>query len=237
MKRFDLTVEPRNAGRHHSRGSRLQSKIPAVIYGSVDNHNVSIDENTLVKFNTRAYENALFNLKSSESKLNGTVVLMKDVQVHPVTRKPVHADLFALDLKKPVRVSVEIRFDGKPIGIADGGLLNVVNRQIEIECLPTEIPEGFTIDISDLGVGDSKHVYDLKLPASIKLLSNPDLTLAVVNLFEEEVVAAPTADAAAATPAAGAAAPAAGADAKAGAAAPAAGAKDAKAAAPAKDKK
>jgi large subunit ribosomal protein L25 len=234
MKRFDLTVEPRQTGKHFNRGNRIASKIPAVIYGSGTNHNVSIDENTLIKFNTRAYENALFSLKSSESKLNGVVVLVKDVQIHPVTRKPQHADLFALDLKKPVRLNIEVRFEGKPIGIADGGLLNIVNRQIEIECLPTEIPEGFTMDISDMGVGDTKHVSDLKLPASIKLWSSPDLTLAVVNMFEEEVVAAPVVDAAAAAaPAAGAAAPAAGAAAPAAAA----GAKDAKAAAPAKDKK
>ena len=84
MKRFDLTVEARQAGRNFSRGSRLQSKIPAVIYGSAANYNVTLDENTLVKFNTRAYENALFNIKSAEAKLNGVVVLMKEVQVHPV---------------------------------------------------------------------------------------------------------------------------------------------------------
>lgn len=228
-KRFDLNVEPRTTGKHFSRASRSQKMVPAVIYGSVGNANVLVDEKALVKFNTRAFENALFNIKSADKALNGVVTLMKAIQIHPVSRRPLHLDLFALDLKKNVRVSIEVRFDGKPIGIADGGLLNVVNRQIEIECLPTEIPEGVTIDISDLGVGDAKHVSDLKLPAGVKLMSSPDLTLAVVNLFVEEVVAAPVADAAAATPAAGAAAPAAG------AAAPAAGAKaDAKPAAPAK---
>jgi len=240
MKRFDLTVEPREIGKHFSRGHRIAHKIPAVVYGSADNKNVLVDENTIVKYNTRAYENALFNLKSSDAKLNGVVVLLKDMQIHPVTRRPIHADLFALDLKKPVRVSIEIRYEGKPIGLAEGGLLNVVNRTIDIECLPTEIPEGLSLDISDLGVGDSKHVSDLKLPTTIKLLSSPDMTLAVVNLFVEEVIAAPTAAADAAAPAAGAAAPAAAAAGKDGAAAaPAAAAgKDAKApAAPSKDKK
>jgi len=230
MKRFDLSVEPREIGRANSRASRVAHKIPAVVYGSADNKNVLVDENTLAKFNTRAYENALYSLKSADAKLNGVVVLLKDVQIHPVTRRPLHADLFALDLKKPVRLSVEVRFDGKPIGLSEGGLLNIVNRQIEIECLPTAIPESFIMDISDLGVGDTRHVSDLKIPAGVKLISSPDTTLAVVNLFVEEVVAAPVVDAAA--PAAGAAAPAAGAAAPAaGAAAPA---KDAKAAAPAK---
>jgi large subunit ribosomal protein L25 len=228
MKRFDLTVEPRETGKHFNRKNRVNHRIPAVVYGSADNKNILVDENTIVKYNTRAYENALFNLKSSDAKLNGVVVLLKDMQVHPVTRRPIHADLFALDLKKPVRVSIEIRFEGKPIGIADGGLLNVVNRTIDIECLPTEIPEGLSLDISDLGVNDSKHVSDLKLPTTIKLLTAPDVTLAVCNLFVEEEVA-PTAAAADATAAATAGA-APGAPAAAGAAAPAAAAgKDAKA--------
>jgi len=244
MKKFDLNVEVRTTGKSSSRALREGHKVPAVIYGvGAENRNVQIDENTILKFNTRAYENALYNLKSQDNKTNGIVVMFKDIQVHPVTRRPQHVDLFALDLKKPVRLSVEIRFEGKPIGLAEGGLLNVVNRQIEIECLPTEIPESFKIDISDLGVGDAKHVSDLSLPSNIKLITSKDQTLAVVNAFVEEEVAAPVvaegaaapAEGAAAAPAAGGAAPAAAGAKDAKAPAAAAGAKDAKApAAPAK---
>jgi large subunit ribosomal protein L25 len=231
-QRIDMNVEPREIGKANSRALRVDRKVPAVIYGAVENKNIYIEEGFIKKYNVRAHENSLFNLKSADGKLNGQVVLMKDVNVHPVTRRPQHVDLFALDLKKAVRVSIEIRLEGKPVGIADGGLLNVVNRQIEIECLPTEIPEALSADISALGVGDALHVSDLKLPAGLKVLSPMDMTIAVVNMFEEEVVAA-TPDAAAApaagaaSPAAGAAAPAAAAGAKAGAAAPAAGAKPA----------
>lgn len=225
-QRHDLNIEPRTTGKHFSRALRRDRKIPAVVYGSsTEPKSVYIDESSVVRYNVRAYENALFNLKSSDAKLGGVVALIKEVIVHPVTRRPQHVDLFALDLKKAVRISIEVKLEGKPVGIADGGLLNVVNRQIEIECLPTEIPENIVVDISGLGVGDALHVSDLKIPAGVKVISAPELTIAVVNLFVEEVVAAPTADAAAA-PAAGAAAPAAGAAAPAaGAAAPAAGAK------------
>jgi large subunit ribosomal protein L25 len=134
-------------------------------------------------------------------------------------------------MNKAVRVSIEVKMEGKPIGLAEGGLLNVVNRQIEIECLPADIPDSFTVDVSNMGVGDAIHVSDMQIPEKFKLISPPDLTLVVVNLQEEEVVAAPTAvDAAAAG-----AAPAAGAAAAAPAAAGAAPAKAA--AAPAKDAK
>jgi len=209
-QRHDLNVEARETGKHNSRALRRDRKVPAVVYGATEPSNLYIDESAIVRFNVRAYENALFSLKSKDTKLNNIVVLMKDVVVHPVTRRPQHVDLFALDLKKAVRVSVEIKLEGKPIGIAEGGLLNVVNRQIEIECLPTEIPENIVVDISQMGVGDALHVSDLKIPAGLKIISSPETTIAVVNMFVEEVIAAPTAEAAA-TPVAGAAAPAAGA--------------------------
>jgi large subunit ribosomal protein L25 len=231
-QRVELNVEPRSIGKANSRALRVGKKIPAVVYGSVKPVNLVLDENTVIKYSSSKYENALFNLKGQG--VDGVVALMKAVQINPLTRRPLHVDLFALDLKKSVRVSVEVRLEGKPIGLAEGGLLNVVNRTVEIECLPTEIPESFVADISGMGIGDVLHASDLKVPENIKIISNLDLTIAVVNLFVEEVVAAPVAAAGDAA-AAGAAAPAAGAAAPAaGAAAPAAGAK---APAAGKDKK
>ncbi|MBV2169708.1 MAG: 50S ribosomal protein L25 [Bdellovibrio sp.] len=210
--RIDLTVEPRQIGKHNSRALRNSRNVPAVIYGAVEPINVSVGEKEIVKFNTRAYENALFTLKSTEKNANGIVVLVKHVDVHPLSRRPQHVDFFALDLKKAVRVNVEVRLEGRPIGLSEGGLLNVVLRSVEVECLPTEIPEFFTADVSNLAVGDALHVSDLKVTGSVKILSGAEQTIAVVNAQEEEVAAAPAAVAAApaAAPAAAkAAAPAA----------------------------
>lgn len=234
-KRLELNVEPRQTGKRFSRALRMDRKVPAIIYGATENANLTVYEGDIIRYNVRSYENALFNLKSSDKNANGKVVLMKEVIVHPVTRRPQHVDFFALDLTKTVRVFIEIKLEGKPLGLAEGGLLNVVNRQIEVECLPNDIPENITAEISNMGLGDALHVSDLKVPAGLKILSALDVTIAVVNLQEEEVVApvaeaavaagAPAAGAAAAAPAAGAAAPA-----------KAAAGKDAKAA-PAKDAK
>ncbi len=154
---------------------------------------------------------------------------MKEVNVHPLNRRPLHVDFFAVDLTKAIRLSVETRLEGKPVGLAEGGLLNHVNHKIEIECLPTAIPEFILVDVSQLGVGDAIHVSDLKMPEGVKAISGGELTIAVVNQAEEELAAVPAATAATPDAAAAGATPAAGA-----AAAPAA---DAKAAAPAKDKK
>jgi large subunit ribosomal protein L25 len=220
--RIELSVEPRETGKGNSRTLRTEKKVPAIVYGAVENVNLQVSEKEIVKYNVRAYENALFTLKSSNKTADGKVVLMRQVDVHPLNRRPLHVDFFALDLTKTVRVSVEIKLEGKPIGISEGGLLNVVNRSVEIEVLPTDIPESITADISHLGLGDALHVSDLKMPENLRVISAPELTIAVVNVQEEEVVATPAADAAA--PVAGAAAPAAGAaaPAAAGAKAPAA---------------
>lgn len=223
--RIELAVEPRNAGKHFSRSHRNKGEIPAVVYGAVkENANIFLQEKDIKKYNTRAYENALFVLKGKGTTAADKVVLMKSVSVHPLSRRPVHVDLFAIDPNKAVRVFVEVVFDGKPIGLSEGGLMNVVNRELEIEVKPDEIPENFKIDVSNLGVGDALHVSDLQVGAGVKIISPATMTLVVVNLAEEE--AATPAAAAAAAPAAGAAAPA--------AAAPAAGAAKS---APAKDDK
>ena len=207
--RIDLTVEARTAGKGNSRELRSNRQVPAVIYGAVAPISVTVGEKEIVKYNTRAYENALFNLKSGIKEANGIVVLVKQVDVHPVSRRPQHVDFYALDLKKAVRVWVEVKLEGKPIGLSEGGMLNVVNRQVEVEVLPTDIPDFLTADISNLGVGDALHVSDLKVSGSTKLISSADLTVAVVNAQEEEVVATPAAAPAAAAPAAAAKAPAA----------------------------
>lgn len=226
-QRIELNVEARTSGRKNSRGLRNNSMVPGIIYGSVENANISVHVNDILKYNSRAYENALLNLKSSDSKINGKVALIKSVQVNPLSRRPEHVDFFALDMSKTVRVSIEISVEGKAIGLAEGGLLNIVTRQVEIECLPTAIPESIKVDVSNLGVGDSIHASDLTIPDGVKLISRPELTIAAVVIQEEEAVVAPVAAAAAATPAAGAPAAAAGAK-------PAAGAKAAAAPAAAK---
>lgn len=213
-QRIELTVEPREAGRANARGLRVNKMVPGNIYGGgVANVSISLHVNDILKYNARAYENALLNIKSSDPKLNGKVALLKEVMVHPLTRNPEHVDLFALDLTKMVRVAVEVKVEGKAIGISEGGLLNIVTRQLEVECLPTEIPDSITVDVTNLGVGDSLHVSDITVPKGVKMISRPELTVAAVNEAEEEIVAAPAAAAApvaGAAPAAGAAAPAGG---------------------------
>jgi len=225
--KIEIEVTARETGKHASRSSRVQGKVPGVVYGpKAKPLNVLTDEKFLTKYMGRKYEATIFNLKSTESGLNGVSVLLRDIQVHPLTRRAVHIDFYALDMTKNIQVSIGLRFEGKPVGLSEGGVLELIVREIEIECKPNEIPDEIVVDVSAMGVGDALHVSDVKVPAGMKVMSMSTLTLATVSVPKEEAVveAAPAAAAAGAAPAAGAAAPAAAAGGKAApaAAAPAA---------------
>lgn len=214
-----INANVRAAGKATSRGLRISRQIPAVIYGpKVKPLSISIHENDAVKYAKTGYENSIFTLESGDSTLNGLKVLRKSMDIHPVSRRPVHLDFFAPDMTQKVRVNVEVRIHGKAKGTAEGGLVSMVRRDIEIECLPLEIPSHFDLDVTDLDLNASMHVSDIKIPEGVRLMTDQGETIVTCSEVKEEVAAPVTA--AAEAGAAGAAAPAAGA-----AAAPAAAAK------------
>jgi large subunit ribosomal protein L25 len=143
-------------------------------------------------------------------------VLLREVQLHPVTGAVLHADFYEVDLTERLVVSVALRFVGKATGVVDGGILQPILREIEVECLPTEIPDHIEVDVSHLGIHEAVHLRDVKLPEGVTLVGDPTQTLVTVlpPTVEE---AKPAAEAAAApvegapTEAAPAAAPAEGA--------------------------
>jgi large subunit ribosomal protein L25 len=206
-----LSVEPRTSGKHFSRTLRKEEKVPAVVYGpKVKSSVLWLQEKELKKFMDRKFENSIFTLQSSDKGLNNLKVLKKQTAIHPLSRRPVHVDFYAIDLTKKLRVDVEVRFTGKAEGLKAGGVLNLVQRTVEVECLPTDIPAFIEVDISHLNVGNSLHVSDLKAPEKVTIVSRPEETLCTIVIVEE-ITAAPVA---AAAPAEGAApAPAEGADA------------------------
>ncbi len=204
---FELQVTGRETGRHQSRMLRNKLVVPGVVYGAGVKGNVHLcgEEKIIRKYASHEFENTILTLRSSDKVLDGVKVLVKEVSRHPVTQRPLHVDFWAIDLNKPIRVYVEVRFDGKAAGLAEGGVLQPLLREIEVECLPTSIPEFLACDVSSLGIHDTLHISDLKLPSGVKSVSTDDLAIVTVTVIREEEVAAPTPAAAAA---AGAATPA-----------------------------
>jgi large subunit ribosomal protein L25 len=205
--RKDITVaaEVRTSrGKNEARRTRRAGQIPAVVYGAFqDAVSISVNPRDLVKIVRGATGlNTIFNLAINGGET--TPVMVVDQQVDPIRGNLLHADLKRIDLTKRIRVSIPVTTTGEPKGVkVQGGLLEVISRSVEIECLPDDIPEGFTVDVTELMIGQSKRASDVGLTESMKLVSSADTVIAhVVTLRAEEE----TTTAEAAAPAAGEAA-------------------------------
>lgn len=232
-----LDVYPRSgSGKNAAYRTRSKNLIPAVVYGSKlkkgEEHtglSVSLDPKNFLKVYQVTGRSSLIDVALKDgapSELAGSKVLIKALQTNPLKREVLHVDILQLDMSKELRVVVPLKFVGKAIGLNEGGIFSIMVRQVEIKCLPADIPHEIEVDVSEVNVNETIHIHQLseKLKGKVKyeFIYDSDFTLCGVVPPEEEKVEAVATDAAA-TPAAGA--PAAGAAAPAAAAAPA---KDAK---------
>ncbi|MCB0378520.1 MAG: 50S ribosomal protein L25 [Bdellovibrionales bacterium] len=208
-----ISVEPRKTGKHFNRVNRNGRKIPAVIYGpKTENMNVLLDEIFVEKHRGTRHMSTIFKTQSDEAKLSGLNVMLKSVQLHPATWRPVHVDLYALDMAAKIRVHVTINYIGTPVGEKeDGGLRQIILKDVEVECSPTDIPESVEIDITGLALNHSLKVEDLSFPSGVEPVTAADRTLITIHLPKEETEE-PAAAAEGAEGAEGAAAPAANAE-------------------------
>lgn len=234
MAVIDLNVQPRSQiGKEANHKLRVRGVSPGIFYGPKAKPTpVTFQEAELIKaLRGQVWSATLFKLASPDTTINGKVVFLKDWELHPVTRKMLHADFLEVDLAQKIEVRIPLRFVGKAKGVAEGGILAPIQREIKIRVKPLEIPTAIDVDVTEVDEMNSLHFSDIKLPAGADLVSAPGDTVVTVTKIEEEVEkpVAVAADAAAgATPAAGA--PAAGGADAGKAAAPAAGAKAAPAA-------
>ena len=192
----DITVAAdvrSSRGKNEARRTRRAGQIPAVVYGShQDPISVAVDPRQILKVVRSATGfNTIFTLAIAGGE--STPVMVVDQQVDPIRGTLLHADLKRIDLSRRIKVTVPVHTSGEPKGVkVQGGMLEVITRAVEIECLPDEIPEGFTIDVTELMVGQSKRASDVPLSGSMKLISSPDTVIAhIVTLRAEEVAATP----------------------------------------------
>lgn len=183
-------------GKGPSKKMRRDGWIPAVLYGpgaSTVSLSLSIHELKKVLV-TRAMATTLLSLVAEGdggSPVSGKVALLKDVQIHPLTRLPLHVDLYEVSMERKLSVKVPVRLTGKPAGVTEGGILQQVTREILIECLPVNIPQEIEADVSALKIGQSLHVRDVSFPEGVRSKADAELTLAAVvaPITEEEVKA------------------------------------------------
>jgi large subunit ribosomal protein L25 len=182
----------KSVGNGPARVLRRAGQIPAVLYGRKI-------EPVLLSVNTKDLEQILkkgsfgqfiLNLVIQNGKKVTKPAIIKELQTHPVSGNLIHIDFYEVDMKRQIKVMVPVVTTGKSVGIEEGGLLNIVRRELEVFCLPGDIPEAIEIDISELGIGDSIHLEDVPLGENVEVAADVNFTVVTVlsPKVEEEVV-------------------------------------------------
>lgn len=193
METLEIQVDPREKKRKRdAKRLRRSGKIPGILYGPKTAATaVALDKR---EFSSRVADlegSHLVRLKSESAALADKVALVKDMQYHPISGDVIHTDLYEVDLTAKITVNVPLHFVGKAEGVVRGGILQPIVREIEVECLPLDIPAYFDVDVSRLDIGDSVHLEELSMPEGVIAVYETNLALvAVVPPTVEEAPAA-----------------------------------------------
>jgi len=202
-KDITVTAETRTGrGKNEARRLRASGSTPGVLYGVSDSAvpvAVNPKEIGRILMSTTG-QNTIFNLAVQGGET--TPVMVADWQTDPIRNNLLHVDLKRIDLAKRIRVKVPVHTSGEPAGVKlQGGLHEAITREVEIECLPDDIPEQFTVDISGLMIGQSIRSGALPMGGSMKLVSNPDAVISHVVALKAEATESAAEGAAGAAPA------------------------------------
>lgn len=198
MPEIVVAAEPRTeTGKNQNRRLRAKGLIPGTLYGASQKPtavSVSPKEITTI-LRSAAGENTLFDLDLGGQKRK---VILKEFQVEPVKGSLLHADFYEVALDRMLEVKVHLELHGTPVGVkVQGGILDFVTRELEVECLPRDIPEKILVDVSGLELGKHLRVSDLQLPPAITMLTGPEVVIAHVVTPRAEEEVAPAAEVAA----------------------------------------
>jgi len=191
MEQIFLDIEARKeTGRSKVQDLRDAGFIPAVVYGKGSKAEpIKVPHRQLVQLlHQHGLENIIINLKSADSK-KAKPCLIKELQYHPTTGDIVHIDFNEISLTKVIKVNIPVIAKGEPAGVKqEGGSLEHILWEVEIECLPTDIPKGVEVDVTNLKIGDSLHLKDIAFPSGVKVLTDPEaIILSVSAPIKEEV--------------------------------------------------
>ncbi len=181
MKEIAIAASRRpELGKGAARQFRMAGKIPCVMYGpEIDAMPILIGERDFRSaMKASAGESSIFTLNVDGSP---NKVVIREIQRDPVTSKIMHLDFHAISMNRPIHIRLAVHLVGTAKGVkSEGGIMQVLLRELEISCLPTNIPEHFQIDVSELGIGASIHVRDIALP-NVEILNDPSTTIVVIS--------------------------------------------------------
>ena len=190
MERINLKANVREKlGKEAAKKFRHQGSIPAVVYKGKDVLNIKVSSKDLLQaIHTKAGENVVVDLQvegAPKSKKTSRTAIIKEIQYHPVKGDILHVDFNEISLTESLSVKVPVAAKGEAEGIKEGGVLEHVLWELEVECLPTQIPENISVDVSHLKIGDSILIKDLQVPSGVKILGDPEAT--VISLAAPQV--------------------------------------------------
>ena len=193
-KELTLEVQPRtDRGKNANRRLRVAGKVAGVVYGlDLPPQKVQLERRSIVTMLRQgATENSIFLLRMQGVDDHHTMI--RELQVDPIDRRILHIDFQRIDLTEKVTVKVEVEIVGLAEGVKnEGGILDFVTREIEVECLPTQIPDKLSLDVSALHIGQHLEAKDLTLPDGVVLIEEPNRVIVSVSVAkaEEEAPAA-----------------------------------------------
>jgi len=173
-------------GSNAARRLRAQGFIPAVLYGeSMESQPLVLSKKDIIQIlRLESGENTIFKVAVDADLYDA---MIKDLQVDPSTDELLHADLIRISMDKPVRITVPVVHRGEPVGVkTEGGFIDFITREVEVECLPRDIPESLSIDISELHINQSFKAENMAVPAGVRLITEPETVLVLVSMPHKE---------------------------------------------------
>ena len=210
MEEITLSVEARgDRGKGAARRLRRAGKVPGVFYGPKSTATpIAVDRKNFAAHVANLEGSHLIRFESPATDLQQRVALVREIQHHPVTGGILHVDFYEVDLTRRLRVTVPLHFVGKAKGLADGGILQPILREMEVECLPSDIPQYIEVDVTTLAIHDAVHLADVPMPTNVTaVFETNEAVVTVLPPTVEEVKVVATGEAPAG---AGAAVPTAG---------------------------
>ncbi|MGP8153309.1 MAG: 50S ribosomal protein L25 [Smithella sp.] len=202
MEVTDLTAQVRKEQRKGpSRRLRQKGFVPAIFYGrSTENILLAVKNDALVKLRKDKKDHTFIKLIIDDggNKKIEKLSLLRELQVQPLTGMFYHADFYEVDVKRKLTIDVPLRFIGKAIGVENGGELQHLRREVKISCLPLNLPDHIDVEVTNLQIGDSIRIRDLKVAEEITLLDRPDTSVAAVAVIKVAKVEEPVKEEAAA---------------------------------------
>ncbi len=185
------TEKRQGLGSNAARRLRAQGFVPAVLYGeSMETVPLVLSKKDIVQIlRLESGENTIFKVALDADSYDA---MIKELQIDPSTDELLHVDLIRISMDKPIKVTVPVEHHGEPVGVkTEGGFIDFVTREVEVECLPRDIPESLDIDISGLHINQSFKVQGMAVPPGVKVLTEPNTVLVLISMPHKEEEAFP----------------------------------------------